>query len=88
MDESFLGAARAAVEPYRHLIAGDLLAGFLCCKGVPGPAEQAGGAICSGEDGIALAKGMERVRLPPSMSQDFPLVTSASSSRPSIRRWW
>ncbi|MDO4850964.1 MAG: hypothetical protein Q4A93_03795 [Actinomycetota bacterium] len=56
MDESFLGAVRAAVEPYRHLIAGDLLAGFLCCKGVPGPAEQAGGAICSGEDGAALAK--------------------------------
>lgn len=56
MDERYLEAVRTAVEPYRHRISGNLLAGFLCCKGVPGPAERAGGAVCSGDDGVALAK--------------------------------
>lgn len=56
MDDMFLGAAQAVVGPYRDRISGDLLATFLCCKGLPGPAERAGGAVCSGDDGVALAK--------------------------------
>lgn len=46
------------LRPYADSWAGDPLAEVLCLKGIPGPAELAGGAVCSGTDGDALAKAV------------------------------
>lgn len=63
----FLAKVRAELEAAEALAPGsdavawrgDLLARVVAVKGLPGPAEVAGGDACSGADGEALAKALE-----------------------------
>lgn len=54
MASDYRAAVDEVLDRYRDAVAGDSLAEVVCLKGVRGEAELAGGAVCSGADGVAI----------------------------------